>query len=64
MIENNSTNVAAVLDMLLEEIEAEIELVKSLGVHAFESGDYEKVKDVLEHVEQTTAFRDKVDRLH
>ena len=63
MIKNNSTNVAAVLDMLLEEIGAEIELVKRVGVHTIESGDYEKAKDVLERTKWITGFRDKADRL-
>ncbi|MGQ4809941.1 hypothetical protein NKDENANG_03380 [Candidatus Entotheonellaceae bacterium PAL068K] len=57
-------NVAAVLGMLLEEIEAEIELVKRVVEHALKSGDYEKVKTVLKRVEQITAFRNSIDRLH
>lgn len=63
MVENNSTNVAAVLDMLLEEIEAEIELVNRVGAHTFASGNHEKAKDALERVEQITGFRDKADAL-
>ena len=61
MIENNPTNVAVTLDMLLEEIEAEIEFVNKIGARTFEDRDYEKAKDALERAAQIVSFRDKAD---
>lgn len=63
MIENNPTSVIAAFEMLLEEIEAEIDLVNRVGARAFESRDYDKAKAALEHAAQITGFRDKVDAL-
>ena len=63
MIENDPTNVVAALEMLLEEIEAEIEFVNRIGARTFEDRDYEKAKDALERVEQIVSFRDKADAL-
>ena len=63
MIENNPTNVVAALDVLLEEIEAEIEFVNRVGARTFEERDYEKAKDALERVGQIISFRDKADAL-
>ena len=63
MIENNPTNVVVALDMLLEEVEAEIEFVNRIGARTFEDRDYEKAKDALERVEQIISFRNKADAL-
>ena len=63
MIENNPTNVVAALDVLLEQIEAEIEFMNGIGASAFEERDYDKAKDTLERVEQIIGFRDKADTL-
>jgi hypothetical protein len=43
MIENKPQNVIAAFEMLLEEIEAEVEFVNSIGSKAFETRNYEKV---------------------
>ncbi len=48
MMENNSTSVAAVFEMLLEEIEAEIDFVNQVGARAFEGQDYDKAKEAME----------------
>jgi hypothetical protein len=60
MIENNPTNVSSAFEMLLEEVEAEIDFVNSVGAKAFESRDYEKAKEALQRTGTVTAFRDKV----
>jgi peptidoglycan/xylan/chitin deacetylase (PgdA/CDA1 family) len=61
MIENNPTNVVAAFEMLLEEIEAEIELVNKVGAKAFEVRDYERARAALEQAGHIIAFRSKVD---
>ena len=58
-IEDNPTNVVATLDMLLEEIEAEIEFENRVGARNFEDRDYERAKDTLERVAQIINLRDK-----
>ncbi len=63
MIEDNRTNVLAALDIVLEEIEAEIEFVNRDGARTFEGGEYEKARDALERAAQITSFRDKVDAI-
>ena len=63
MIENYPTNVVAAFEMLLEEIETEIDFVNRIGTRAFESRDYERAQEALQHAAQITAFRDKVDGL-
>ncbi|MCX7666047.1 MAG: winged helix-turn-helix domain-containing protein [Gemmataceae bacterium] len=60
MFENNPTSVIAAFEMLLEEIEAEIDLVNRVGARAFEERDYDKAKEALERATQVTEFRDKV----
>ena len=59
MIEDNPTNVQAALEMLLEEIEAEIDFVTGVGSKAFEKRDLDRAKEALEHTGKLTAFRDK-----
>jgi len=60
MIENNPTNVSAAFEMLLEEVEAEIDFVNSVGARAFQGRDYDRAKEALERSGALTAFRDKV----
>lgn len=59
MIENNPTNVRAAFEMLLEEIEAEIDFINSVGSKSFEKRDYERAREALEHAGKLSAFRDK-----
>ena len=59
MIENNPTNVIAAFEMLLEEIEAEVDFINSVGAKSFEKSDYDRAKEALEHAGKLTAFRDK-----
>jgi len=63
ILETNPTNVVAALEMLLEEIEAEIGFVNRLGARAFEGRDYGKAKEALESAAQVTGFRDNADAL-
>jgi restriction system protein len=59
MARDNSTNVDAAFDILLEQIEAEIDLVNRAGAQAFESRDYEVARSTLERVGLLMAFRDR-----
>ena len=60
MIENDPSNVFSAFEMLLEEVEAEIDFVNSVGSKAFQGRDYEKAKEALDRSGVLTAFRDKV----
>lgn len=60
MIKNNPTNIIAAFEMLLEEIEAEIDFINTVGSKAFEKRDYDQAKEALEQADKVTAFRDKV----
>lgn len=44
MIENNPSNVASAFEILLEEVEAEIDFVNTVGASAFQERDYEKAE--------------------
>ena len=56
---DNPTNVDAAFDILLEQIEAEIDLVNRGGARAFESRDYEAARATLERAGLFIAFRDR-----
>ena len=60
MIENNPNDVSSAFEMLLEEVEAEIDFVNTVGAKAFEKRDYDRAKEALERAGTLTAFRDKV----
>jgi len=60
MIGNNPTNVDAAYDILLEQIEAEIDLVNRIGSRAFEAAEYGHAREALARVERLTTHRDKV----
>jgi hypothetical protein len=64
MARTTPTNVAAAFDILLEEIEAEIDLVTRTGARAMERRDFEEATDALQRAGQLTAFRDRADALH
>ena len=63
MNEDNRTNVLAALDVVLEEIEAEIEFVNRHGARIFEGGDHQKVKDALERAEQIKSLGERIDTI-
>lgn len=60
MIENDPSNVSSAFEMLLEEVEAEIDFVNTVGSKAFEARDYDRAREALERAGTLTAFRDKV----
>ncbi len=59
MVRDNLTNVDAAFDILLEQIEAEVDLVNRAGSRAFESRDYDAARATLESAGQFIAFRDR-----
>jgi restriction system protein len=63
MPRSSLTNVAAAFDMVLEEIEAEIDLVTRAGARAMEGRDFESAHDALQRAGQLTAFRERADAL-
>lgn len=63
MIENQPQNVSAALEMLLEEVEAEVDFVNGIGSKAFDAGNYEQVQEALSRAGRITAFRDRVAEL-
>jgi restriction system protein len=60
MNEHNPAKVHAAFETLLEEIEAEIDVVNQAGAKAFEERDYNSARSVLDRADQITSFRDKV----
>jgi len=58
-----ATSVHAAFEILLEEIEADIDVVNQQGSRAFERRDYDDARDVLERVAKITSFREKLDAL-
>lgn len=63
MIENNPQDVSSAFEILLEEVEAEIDFVNTVGAKAFNSGDHERAKEALERVQVLKAFRDRISEL-
>ena len=63
MTETNLTNIQAAFEILLEEVEAEIEVINQRGARGFEARDYEAARAALEYAGQVTAFRERVDTL-
>src|SRR5215203_574294 len=59
MTRDNPTNIDAAFDILLEQIEAEIDLVNRVGARAFESRDYDVARSTLERAGLYIAFRDR-----
>lgn len=60
MIENQAQSVSAAFEILLEELEAEVELVNKIGAKAFDSQNYEQAQEALSRGVQITALRDRV----
>jgi hypothetical protein len=60
MIESNTPNVFAAFEMLMEEIEAEVDLINKVGTRAMERRDYDGAREAIEHAAQATAFRNKI----
>lgn len=60
MIDNNASNVFAAFKILIDEIEAEIELINKVGLRAWERRDYGKANEAGEHATLVTTYRDRV----
>jgi len=60
MTEPNPAKVHAAFETLLEEIDAEIDIVSQSGAKAFADRDYDRARTVLDRAGQLTGFRDKV----
>jgi hypothetical protein len=60
MIENNPQDVSSAFEILLEEVEAEIDFVNTVGSNAFEGRDYDRAKEALARAGVLIAFRDKI----
>jgi restriction system protein len=60
MSDHNPAKVHAAFETLLEEIEAEIDVVHQAGAKAFEERNYNSARAVLDRADQITSFRDKV----
>ncbi len=58
MLEQNEVDIA--FELLLEEIESVIDALNKEAEEAFKSGDYEKVKTLIEYATKITEFREKV----
>lgn len=63
MIENNPQDVSSAFEILLEEIEAEIDFISSVGSRAFDARNQERAREALERWAALTTFRGKVDAL-
>ena len=60
MNENNLNNVLAAFEILLEEIEADIDLIETIGSRAMESSNYESVQQALDRARLATSLRTQV----
>lgn len=60
MANNETTNVLAAFEMLLEEIEIEIDFINRSGATAIEGRDYEHARNAVEQGDKATLFRDKI----
>jgi restriction system protein len=60
MIENNTTDVFAAFEILMEEIEAEVDLINNVATRAIERRDYHGAHEAVDQAAQVTAFRDKI----
>jgi restriction system protein len=63
MIHNNLQDVSTAFEALLEEIEAEVDFVNTVGSRSFEGRDYARAKEALARAGILIAFRDKVSAL-
>lgn len=63
MAENNPSNVFSAFEILLEEIEAEIDYFTGVGSQALQGRDYNKAKELIDHAQEITNFRNQVARL-
>ncbi|PJB33945.1 MAG: hypothetical protein CO107_14390 [Deltaproteobacteria bacterium CG_4_9_14_3_um_filter_51_14] len=63
MTEHDTGDVPGAFEMLLEEVDAEISLIKKLATTATEKGEFETAKEAITKAEKDTAFRKRVSDL-
>src|SRR5215831_14846796 len=59
-MENNHNNVFSAFELLLEAVEAEIDLIDKVGARAFERHDHHDAREAAERAKQATTFREKI----
>ncbi len=62
-MEKSPTSVLAAFEILLEELEAEIEMINKTGARAFASRDYDRARQALARADQATVFREQLSAL-
>lgn len=60
MAENNPSNVFSAFEILLEEIETEIDFFTGVGSQVLQGRDYNKAKELIDHAQEITNFRNQV----
>ncbi len=60
MIQNNSQNVPAAFDVLIEEIEDALRSMNKIGANALEVSDYDMAQKAIEHARRIMILREKV----
>ena len=60
MIQNNSQNVLAAFDVLIEEIEDALRSIDKAGASALEDYNYDRAQTAIEHARSVMIVREKV----
>ncbi len=63
MIQNNSQNVLAAFDVLIEEIEDMLRSINKAGASALDEHDYDRAQTAIEHARRVMVLREKVANL-
>src|SRR2546426_8484831 len=63
MIQNNSQNVLAAFDVLIEEIEDTLRSINKAGASALETRNYDRAQTAIEHARNVMKVREKVTNL-
>jgi restriction system protein len=63
MIQNNSQNVLAAFDVLIEEIEDALRSIHKAGAHALEVRNYDRAQTAIEHARCVILMREKIGSL-
>jgi restriction system protein len=63
MIQNNSQNVLAAFDVLIEEMEDALRIIHKAGASALETRNYDRAQTAIEHARNVMKVREKVTNL-
>src|SRR5437868_7823503 len=63
MVHNNSQNVLAAFDVLIEEIEEALRSIHTAGASALETQNYDMAQTAIEHARNMMKVREKVSTL-